>query len=231
MRKINTDRIRALLNAGDVVIIGCLGYTSSGEVYTCPSEQVAVTAAIQLQAHKLIYLCDDFELYDTVSGGEIHSMPVSVGQAFLAHQTQKHKDSQQAADRDMVHQQSEMLLYMELAIQACAGGVARTHLIGRDDDGSLLLEMFTRDGRGLLVCRDIYDGVRRASPGDVSALMRLIQPLELDGTLVPRSEESVRQGCEAGNFHVVERDGTVIAWCASSPMPPIPHIAFVGLCR
>ena len=52
VRKINIDRINALLSAGDVVLIGCLGYTKSGEVYNCPSEQVRLsTASLFIESH------------------------------------------------------------------------------------------------------------------------------------------------------------------------------------
>ena len=142
-------------------------------------------------------------------------MPVSVGQQFLSHY-REHLQKSEPADVAAATQrgETEMMLYMDLAVQACAGGVARTHMIGRDDDGSLLLELFTRDGRGLLICRDIYDGVRQATSHDVASLLRLTRPLELDGTLVPRTEGSLRAGVADGNFHVIEREGTIIA-CAS----------------
>lgn len=81
--KINTERINHLLGMGDVVLIGCLGYTPSGEVYNCASEQVAMETAVQLGAHKLIFLYGGHELYDRNTGGVVHSLPFSVGRAFL----------------------------------------------------------------------------------------------------------------------------------------------------
>lgn len=63
---------------------------------------------------------------------------------------------------------------MSVGVCRClsVAGVQRTHLISRHDDGSLLLELFTRDGNGMLVCRDIYDGIRVAKPRDLEALVR-----------------------------------------------------------
>ena len=75
--------INHLLGMGDVVLIGCLGYTPSGEVYNCASEQVAMETAVQLGAHKLIFLYGGHELYDRNTGGVVHSLPFSVGRAFL----------------------------------------------------------------------------------------------------------------------------------------------------
>ena len=73
--------------------------------------------------------------------------------------------AQQAAEEEEERREAELLTYMELAVQACASGVQRSHLIHREEDGSLLLELFTRDGGGLMVSRDIYDGVRGAHMG------------------------------------------------------------------
>ena len=64
------------------------------------------------------------------------------------------------------------------------------------------------------MCRDIYDGVREARPKDLRALLNLIRPLEADGTLVKRPREAIKRMCEAGEFYVVEREGTVMA-CAT----------------
>jgi amino-acid N-acetyltransferase len=40
-------------------------------------------------------------------------------------------------------------------------GVKRAHLVP-PSRGSLLKELYTRDGAGLLISRDIYEGVRQA---------------------------------------------------------------------
>jgi amino-acid N-acetyltransferase len=129
VRRINTDRINELLAADDVVLISCLGYTATGEVYNCPSEQVAMHAAVQLQAHKLIFLCDEYEVFDTASGGVVHSMPVDVARAFLDDHTalvrRQAAEKQAALDADHsvpIDATMELLVYMDLAIQACNGG-------------------------------------------------------------------------------------------------------------
>jgi amino-acid N-acetyltransferase len=230
VEKINTERINHLLESNDVVLIGCLGYTETGEVYNCASEQVAMLAAAQLSAHKLCFLYDGHELRDRSTGGIVHSMPYTAGQAFLddyrrdrsseRERREKEQDRwmvqthEREAEEDEVRKENELLMYMELAVEACAQGVKRSHLIQRQEDGSLLLELFTRDGGGLMISRDLYDGVRPARPSDISSLLRLIGPLEEKGILVRRTKEAIEHAISSGEFTVVERDGTVIA-CAS----------------
>ena len=134
---------------------------------------------------------------------------------------------QQAAEEEEERREAELLTYMELAVQACASGVQRSHLIHREEDGSLLLELFTRDGGGLMVSRDIYDGVRGAHMGDIGSLLRLIRPLETKGILVHRSQESIESAIRAGEFTVVERDGVVIA-CAMLTLYDDEQAAEIG---
>jgi len=123
--------------------------------------------------------------------------------------------------------ENEVMMYMNLAVEACFLGVQRAHLIQRQEDGSLLLELFTRDGGGLMISRDIYDGVRPARPSDIGALLRLIRPLEEKGVLVRRSKTMLESAIMCGEFTVVERDGTVMA-CASLSLYDDDHSAEIG---
>jgi amino-acid N-acetyltransferase len=54
-----------------------------------------------------------------------------------------------------------MLELVEQSVRALAKGVARAHVVS-PSNGALLQELFTRDGCGLLISRDIYDGIRPA---------------------------------------------------------------------
>ena len=44
-----SKRMQTLLNSGDIVLVGCLGYSPSGEAFNCASEQVAMKCAVQLK--------------------------------------------------------------------------------------------------------------------------------------------------------------------------------------
>eukprot|EP00597_Dinobryon_sp_UTEXLB2267_P009551 CAMPEP_0170084782 /NCGR_PEP_ID=MMETSP0019_2-20121128/19868_1 /TAXON_ID=98059 /ORGANISM="Dinobryon sp., Strain UTEXLB2267" /LENGTH=599 /DNA_ID=CAMNT_0010300993 /DNA_START=34 /DNA_END=1833 /DNA_ORIENTATION=- len=101
--------------------------------------------------------------------------------------------------------------YMRLlarCVYALTGGVKRAHLVPTDR-GALLKELFTRDGAGVLISRDMYEGIRAATPADLFAVMQIIRPLEQQGVLVARSEEQLLK--DLSNCFVMVRDGAVLA--------------------
>uniref|UniRef100_A0A453B791 amino-acid N-acetyltransferase n=2 Tax=Aegilops tauschii subsp. strangulata TaxID=200361 RepID=A0A453B791_AEGTS len=107
----------------------------------------------------------------------------------------------------------------ELAAAAyvCHGGVQRVHIIDGTVDGSLLLELFTRDGAGTMIARDVYEGTRMATEEDLPGIRKLIYPLEESGVLVRRTDKELLEALYS--FYVVERDGSVIACAALFPFP------------
>ena len=62
-------------------------------------------------------------------------------------------------------------------VGALEQGVTRAHLVP-PVGGALLKELYTLDGIGTLLSRDLYDGIRRAVPEDTPGIIELIQPLE-----------------------------------------------------
>lgn len=100
---------------------------------------------------------------------------------------------------------------LSLAIQVCREGVPRTHLINAYTDGSLFLELYTRDGYGTMVSKDLYEGMRPADSGDLDPLKRLLRPMVMAGTLIERTDAEIEQ--DIANFTVIEREGRVIG-CA-----------------
>ena len=97
-------------------------------------------------------------------------------------------------------------------MRACRGGVARAHLIPLKLDGGLLIELFTHSGVGTLVSTENLEALREATSDDVGGILKLIEPLEADGTLVKRARELIER--EIGQFSVFEHDG-FIQGCAA----------------
>jgi amino-acid N-acetyltransferase len=89
----------------------------------------------------------------------------------------------------------------------------------------VLLEIFTHDGVGTMVVEDTLDDLRPATIDDVGALLQLIEPLELDGTLLPRGRAVIER--EVENFTVLEHDG-VIYGCATLNDFPTDQMAEMG---
>jgi len=112
--------------------------------------------------------------------------------------------------------------FLRYASRAVKLGVARAHLVPFTLDGSVLLEIFTHDGVGTMVVEDTLDDLRPATLDDVGAILKLIEPLEADGTLVPRGRSVVERDVE--NFTVLEHDG-VIYGCAALHLFPEEKMA------
>ena len=105
--------------------------------------------------------------------------------------------------------------YMPSAVRASRSGVGRVHLIGFNEDGTLLQELFSRDGVGTIITRESLEILRDAKPDDIAGLVALIEPLEEDGTLVRRSRELLER--EITRFSVVEHDGMIVGCAALYP--------------
>jgi len=102
-------------------------------------------------------------------------------------------------------------------VRACQHGVKRVHLVSRHLDDGLLLELFTRKGVGTMITPDPIETLRPARLEDIGGLLRLIEPLEADGTLVKRNRDLLER--EIGRFVVLEHDRMIIGCAALYPFP------------
>lgn len=93
-------------------------------------------------------------------------------------------------------------------VYALNGGVERAHVI-KPDSGSLIKELYSRDGSGILICRDVYEGVRNAESGDVAMIEEILAPLVEQQIMVPRSRAQLED--ELSNLFVLTRDGAILA--------------------
>ncbi|GJQ09337.1 hypothetical protein GpartN1_g1128.t1 [Galdieria partita] len=203
VRKVEANKIGAHLDRGDIVILTNVGFSPSGELFNCSAEEVAATCAVQLNAEKLIFFTDGEVLVDSRSGNIVHNLPLKYAQKFF---------------NSSLNSFPEMLrIEFENGLKACKGGVRRIHLLNRFVDGVLLMELYTRDGAGMMISRDIYEGIRKAALKDIGGILQIIEPLENAGILVRRRREQIEK--EIDNFVVVERDGMVIACAALHVVP------------
>jgi len=202
VRSIDAQAVHWQLDDGAIVLLSPIGYSPTGEIFNLSAEDVATTAAIQLQADKLICLIDSEGIQDAQQQ-LLRELTLPEAQQLLAQTTP-------TLNKDVSR-------YLQSAIAVCQAGVPRTHLINRHIDGGILLELFTRDGIGLLITAESFEGTRQAVIEDVGGLLELITPLEQQGILVRRSRERIEM--EIDHFSVVERDGMIIACAAFYPYP------------
>jgi amino-acid N-acetyltransferase len=196
VRRVDVEGIRDALGDGSIVVQSNLGFYPTGELYNLRAEEVAEALAVSLGADKLIFLTDPVDNLPNV-------MALNEVQNLLDHPITPLSD--------------EFRLHLESAIRACSRGVDRVHLVDRDDDGALLVELFTRDGSGTLISSEPFEKIRAASLNDIGGIVALIEPLEQTGVLVRRSREQLE--LELDRFVVIERDGDVIGCAALYPYP------------
>jgi len=200
VRRVDTVAIDRCLNEGSIVLVSALGYSPSGEVFNMRAEDVATEIAVELRAQKLLLLRSGAWIGSS-AGGLARQLTLSDARQALAHKRPSSSDSGQFAREFLIH-----------AVRACVNGVARTHLLDYQVDGVLLLELFTRDGIGIMVSAEAYDTKRRATVEDIGGILELIAPLEERGALVRRSRDKIETAI--ADFLVLERDGAVIACTA-----------------
>jgi len=199
VRRIDGAAIRQHLDDRRVVLLSPIGYSPTGEVFNLSAEEVATAAASELQADKLILMTEGPELRD---GRRRQISQLSLIEATALMNSRRQLDG-------------DTLRHLGHALQACRHGVNRVHLVSRRREGALLLELFTRDGNGTLITAETYEGLRAATIDDVGGILGLIMPLEQEGILVKRSRELLE--IEINHFHVIERDGSIIACAALYP--------------
>ncbi|HWK69729.1 MAG TPA: amino-acid N-acetyltransferase [Burkholderiaceae bacterium] len=198
VRKMDLDAIKNVINQGAIVLLSPLGFSPTGEAFNLAMEDLATSAATALRAEKLIFLTQDRTVLD--QDGSVDTE--------LARE-----DADKLLSGGMLDEDTAS--FLSHASRAVKRGVARAHLVPYTLDGSVLLEIFTHDGVGTMVVEDTLDDLRPASVDDVGAIVQLIEPLEADGTLVPRGRSVIERDVE--KFTVLEHDGVIYGCVAVMP--------------
>jgi amino-acid N-acetyltransferase len=201
VRNIDSEAIRRQLNQNSVVLISPIGYSPSGEVFNLCAEDVATEIAIALQAEKLILLTEQ-SCHDPQNNQLIRQMTTTEAESFIV----KHPSITPLVKKPL-----------RAAINGSHSGVKRVHLINRNYDGALLLELFSRDGIGTLVSSTPFETLRPATLADIGGILELIKPLEKQGKLVERTVENLE--VNINDYTVLERDGLILGCIALHPGP------------
>jgi amino-acid N-acetyltransferase len=196
VRKVDAEGINAQLGLGNIVLLNCEGPSPTGEIFNLQMEEAAEAVAIAIKADKLVYLTDSRgvtdqsgELLDAMTADEVASL--LDGGEWLS---------------------PDIRRYLPCSVRATRTGVGRVHLIGYEQDGALLRELFTHDGVGTVVTRESLENIREAKPDDIAALIALIEPMEEEGILVHRPRELLEREIE--HFSIMLHDGIIVG-CAA----------------
>ena len=199
VRKVDAEGINAQLGLGNIVLLNCEGPSPTGEIFNLQMEEAAEAVAVAIKADKLVYLTDSRgvtdqagELIDATTADEVSEM--LKGADWLS---------------------TDIRRYLPCAMRSTRAGVGRVHLIGYEQDGALLRELFTHDGVGTVVTRESLENIREAKPDDIAALIALIEPMEQEGILVHRPRELLER--EVEHFSIMLHDGIIVGCAALYP--------------
>ncbi|NUM25767.1 MAG: amino-acid N-acetyltransferase [Candidatus Buchananbacteria bacterium] len=188
-----------LIQSGVMPIISSLATSKSGEMLYVFPDELAAEVAIRLGAKKLVYLMEGNGIF---------------ARQELIRQLTPH-EAGELVNTGLVR--GTTLIKLKQAIRACEQGVPRVHLINGHRDGSLLVEMFSRDGSGTMVYNDVYADIRQATLSDIQRIMEMAAEPVSQGRLIHRTVEQVQAVIE--QFYVYEKDGQVIGCCQLVPWP------------
>jgi amino-acid N-acetyltransferase len=200
VRKVDVEALKFTLASNALVLLSPLGFSPTGEAFNLTVEDVSASVAMALKADKLIFVSDADGVRNR-AGELIAELSVADAEKIIAAGEVAEEAAAELAD----------------LLRACRGGVARCHLISHALDGGVLIELFTHEGVGTMVSAGNLESLREATADDVGGLLKLIAPLEADGTLVKRPREVIER--EIDHFTVLEHDGLIFGCAALYPFP------------
>lgn len=211
VRKVHTKSLNAALDSGAVVLLSPLAYSPTGEIFNLSFSDVATHVASAIKADKLLAFTAGNGLSDS-EGNLIRQLSLPECKDYLTSQGETIG--------------TDLYQAVNACYHSCLQGVQRAQLISYETDGALLTELFTRDGLGTMIYSGQYEQLRIASIDDVAGILELIRPLEEQGILVRRSRELLET--EIGQFHVMDKDGTIIACAALYPYGDMAELSCVA---
>ncbi len=184
---INVGVIDQLLNQNHIPILTNIGWSNIGLPYNISSNELAVALAKRLHAAKLFFITTGngipqvkdckIEGLSIRDNGVYSSLNLDLARQLLHH----HQD-------DLPRESAALINY---ALQACSGGVNRTHIINGSQDGILLQEIFSTTGKGTMFHANQYANIRLAKTEDIPIIMHIMQPYVEKGILVQRSADEL----------------------------------------
>jgi amino-acid N-acetyltransferase len=198
VRKVDAQAISGCLDGGNIAVVSPVGYSPTGEVFNLAMEDAAVAVATALHAEKLVFFSD--APVEDKEGELLPELTAQEAAELLARSNRLSADTR---------------LYLAHAVEAVRAGVQRAHVISGKVPGALLIELFTHEGSGTMITSDKVVKLRPAAIDDAGGILKLIEPLEEDGTLVRRGRELLER--EIARFSVIEHDGVIIGCAALYP--------------
>ena len=207
VRKVDHAAIRRAIESDALVLLSPFGFSPTGEAFNLTMEDVATSAAVALQADKLVFMTESAGVRETQDDPD---SPIDTELALA--------DARRLLETlPAPTSPNDTAFYLQHCVKACEGGVERSHILPFATDGALLLEVFTHDGVGTMVVDEKLESLREAAPDDVGGILQLIEPFERDGTLVRRERTEIERDID--HYSVIEHDGIIFGCAALYPYP------------
>ncbi len=204
--KVLTQPLSRVLDDEFIPIIPSIGWNTVGTPYNMSSDELAINVAAATGAEKLFFItseavlkADEFQIPDNVSisnDGRISRMDELAAADFIA----------------LNDGAGERLSLVKKALSGIKMGIQRVHIINGNGTGGVLSEIFSNQGTGTMIYRNEFDRIREMESNDIPEVLRIMQPFEKEGALVPRNRQMLQ--AMLGDFVVYEVDG-VIHGCAA----------------
>ncbi|HTP71507.1 MAG TPA: amino-acid N-acetyltransferase [Burkholderiaceae bacterium] len=207
VRRVDAATVRRAIDSGAVVLLSPFGFSPTGEAFNLMMEDVATSAAITLQADKLLFVTEVPGIREKADDPE---SDIDTELALI--------DAKRLLTQlNSPDQPGNAAFYLRHCVRACEEGVERSHILPFAVDGAILQEVFTHDGIGTMVVDEKLETLREAGPDDVSSILALIEPFERDGTLVKRGRTEIER--DIAYYTVIEHDGVIFGCAALYPYP------------
>jgi amino-acid N-acetyltransferase len=205
VRKVDAAAITRAVDVGAIVLLSPFGFSPTGEAFNLTMEDVATSAAIALQADKLLFIG---EVAGVREDSNDPTSPIDTELALA--------DAEKLlAELPQPQNPREVGFYLRHCVRACRAGVERSHILPFDIDGALLQEVYTHDGVGTMLVDEKLESLREATADDIGGILHLIEPFERDGTLVKRDRTEIER--DIGQYTVIEHDGVIFGCAAFHP--------------
>ena len=210
VRRVDAAAIQRAIDSGAVVLLSPFGFSPTGEAFNLTMEDVATSAAIALQADKLLFVCEIAGVRENPADAD---SPIDTELA-LADAVRMLAGIAVLGPASPA-QPTDAAFYLPHCVKACQAGVERSHILPFAVDGALLQEVYTHDGIGTMVVDEKLESLREAVSDDIGGIIALIEPLERDGTLVKRDRTEIERDIDL--YTVIEHDGVIFGCAALYP--------------
>ncbi len=211
--KLDAGVTKRILDQDLVPIFPNIGWALTGKPYNISSNELALTAACELNASKLFFVTNagginrnSYSLPEgvhTTSQGTVSQMTVAQAKEFLRLNRTSSYD--------------EVIELANLAHQACSCGIPRVHIVDGRIEGVILKEIFSNRGIGTMVYGNQHEYIRPITHADVPEVLRILQPGVEKGILVARTASELEENVR--NYVAYEVDGTLHGCAALKPYP------------